>query len=735
MQGKKRMINNGGDMILFDENRKVFKIDTPDSSYIMGIVDGYLGHIYYGKRIEGSDMSYLLRTEEYPFYPSKCMGEKAGFLDFFPMEYPCGNIGDFRESCLDIENSSGQCGSELKYKSYNIFKGKKELEGLPATWGQDCETLEIVLYDEVLNLEVILSYSIFDGIDAIAKSVRIVNKGTQDLLIKKALSSSITMEQKKYKVLTLSGSWARERKQQYQQIGYGSVVNESKRGISSHQQHPFSAVVSENIDQCNGEVYGMHFVYSGNFISKVELDQFDNIRAVMGIHPDNFSWQLNENESFQTPEVVLVYSDKGLGHMTRTLHSLYRKHLIRSKWKDCQRPVLINNWEATYFDFDTDKILKIAKEASECGIEMFVLDDGWFGERNDCDRSLGDWVVNENKLSGGLDYLVKEINKLGMKFGIWFEPEMVSPDSNIYREHPEWALAIENREPTQARNQLVLDFSRPEVLDYVYNSISAVLKSANIEYIKWDMNRPLTDTGSSYLPKKQQGEIMHRHVLGLYSLQEKLIKEFPDLLIENCASGGARFDPGMLYYSPQIWCSDDTDAIERLSIQEGTQLLYPLSTIGAHVSASPNHIVGRNTSFDLRGCVALAGTFGYELDITKLADEEKQQICEQIKRYKKYSRLIQQGDYYRIASYYDNKEYDCLEIMDDSGKNGIINYTQVMAKANVHSRRIYLQGLDENAYYRIENKVYSGSALMFAGFLIQPIHGDFAAKIFEITKE
>ena len=511
-------------------------------------------------------------------------------------------------------------------------------------------------------------------------------------------------------------------------------MTESVRGESSHQDHPFLAAVSHNCTQTCGDVYAMHFVYSGNFLAKAQRTQFDTLRMVMGIHPDRFCWKLEPGAAFQAPEAVLVYSDAGLGKMSRTLHDLYRNHLIRSSYKEKERPVLINNWEATYFDFDTEKLIAIAKESAALGIEMLVMDDGWFGHRDSDDSSLGDWVVYEKKLPGGLKYLVDEVNRLGMKFGIWFEPEMISPDSRLYEAHPDWAFHLKGRTPSRARDQLVLDLSRPEVVDYVYDSISRVLHSANIEYVKWDMNRALADIGSVALPPDQQGELSHRYMLAVYELQERLITEFPDLLLENCSSGGARFDPGMLYYSPQIWCSDDTDAIERLMIQEGTQLLYPMSAIGAHVSDCPNHAIGRTTPFETRGITALAGTFGYELDITKISEQERNMVPGQIAAYKKYAPLIREGDYYRIASYQENHKYDCYEIVSKDQSRAAVFFVQVLHEPSVRSRKIRLQGLKEDAVYEVDGRRYTGAALMYAGLLRERMFGDFQAEVIEVTE-
>ncbi len=512
-------------------------------------------------------------------------------------------------------------------------------------------------------------------------------------------------------------------------LAMGKQLVSSFRGESGHQDHPFLAVMGKGAGQDQGEVYAMHFVYSGNFVAEAEVNQFGSLRLLMGINPEGFEWVLNPGESFATPEVVCVYSDEGLGKMTHILHDLYRGHLIRSPYLHRRRPVLINNWEATYFDFNTEKLLEIAREASKRGIEMLVMDDGWFQGRHTDSGSLGDWNVDENKLKGGLPYLVGEVQKLGMGFGIWFEPEMVSPDSDLYRAHPDWAIQIPGREPVQSRAQYVLDLSRPEVVDYVYEAVASVLRSAPVSYVKWDMNRQMTDVGSTYLGKGRQGELFHRYVLGLYSLQERLTREFPELLLENCASGGARFDPGMLYYSPQVWCSDNTDAIERLAIQEGTALLYPLSAMGAHVSACPNHVVGRITPFATRGHVAMAGAFGYELDITKLPEGEKRLIERQVETYHELYPLMLEGDYYRIASWAENHKYDCWQVVAKDKSEALVTYVQVLAEPNCHSRKIRLKGLDPEAEYQQEDngQRYKGALLMYGGVLMPRMEGDFAS--------
>lgn len=725
---------------VFLEEEKIFKLDTRNTTYVIAVVDDeqFLGHVYYGKKLKEVHLDGLLRIHENPFVPSRNNRDRVSFLDSFPMEYPAHGLGDYRESCINIRTEKGNVGLALSYVSHKITEGKDGLEGLPASFGKagECETLKILCEDKVIGLQVILQYGIFDEADVITRSVKVVNTGKEDLYLTKVYSACLDMDNKGFEVISLHGSWARERQIETVPVSHGKYSVESIRGESSHQDHPFLALKTKNADQENGEVYAMHFVYSGNFKAQVQSDQFDQVRMTMGIHPEDFTWKLKEGESFQAPETVLVYSAQGLGQMTRIFHDFYRNHLIRSKYKNQKRPILINNWEATYFDFDTEKLIAIAKQASALGIEMLVMDDGWFGDRCDDNRALGDWFVNEEKLKGGLKYLVDEVNKLGMKFGIWFEPEMISPDSDLYRAHPDYAIAIPGREPSLCRNQYVLDLTRKEVRDYAYECVAKILRSANIEYVKWDMNRQLSDIGSLELPADQMGELYHRYVLAVYEMQERMMTEFPHLLLENCSGGGARFDPGMLYYSPQIWCSDDTDAIERLKIQEGTALIYPLSTMGAHVSDCPNHTVGRVTPFETRGYVALAGTFGYELDVTKIPESDREQIPAQVAMYHKYNDLVREGDYYRIASYAENHYFDCYGVVSKDKKEALYTYVQVLNRPNYHSRRIYLKGLAAEKYYAIEGEdgTWSGEQLMNAGLLVQNPFGDFKGKLIHLTE-
>lgn len=720
--------------------RKIFKLDTDSTSYIFGVVDeeGFLGHLYYGPKLNSYKVDHISVIDEYPFYPSKQDRERNSFYDLLKTEYPSHNIGDFREDCISIRTQNGNTAISVPYESSVIMKGKPNISGLPASFAKEdeCDTLEIICKDEPTGIRLHLFYSVFPKEDMIVRSVKVENCGPDTIYLTKLMSACLDLYRNDFESISLHGSWARERHIQRRPIGHGKFSVESVRGESSHQDHPFLALVTPNTSDSLGEVYAMHFVYSGNFKTCVQVDQFDQTRMVMGIHPENFCWKLESGDSFQSPEVNMIYSAEGLGKMSRSFHDFYRNHLIRSPYKNKKRPILINNWEATYFDFDTDKLISIAKEAAKSGIEMLVMDDGWFGDRSDDNSALGDWIVNEQKIKGGLKYLVDEVNKLGLKFGIWFEPEMISPDSDLYRAHPDWAIAIKGRKATLSRNQYVLDITRKEVRDYAYESVAKILRGANIEYVKWDMNRQLTDLGSAELPADQMGEFYHRYVLAVYEMQDRLTQEFPYLLLENCSGGGARFDPGMLYYSPQIWCSDDTDAIERLSIQEGTALIYPLSTMGAHVSDCPNHTVGRITPFETRGYVALAGTFGYELDITKISKEDRDMIPQQVAMYHKYNDLVREGDYYRIASYSENRLFDCYGVVRKDKKEALYTYVQVLGRANYHSRCIKLKGLDADKLYIVDGMegTFTGDILMKAGILVPSVQGDFIAKLIHVTE-
>lgn len=733
--------------IFYNEKDKAFKLRANNTDYMMKVCEeDYLAHVYYGNKVPDEDLTYLLRLDESPFTPATNDRDRASFMDTLPFEYPCFGLGDYRESAFKIMDADGMSTSDLRYVSHKMYEGKPKLEGLPATFATEesgCSTLEITMYDKYADIEVVLIYTAFDKLDVITRSAVITNKSEKPFKITRALSACVDFDTDKMDMITLNGSWARERAVERCRLHHGKQLVDSCRGESSHQNNPFVALCDNNADEDKGEVFGFNFVYSGNFYAQAEVTQHKKTRFLMGINPLDFEWLLEKGESFTCPEVVMVHSDEGIGKMSRTFHDLYRNNLIRGEYKDKRRPILINNWEATYFNFDTDKLIDVAKEASKLGIEMLVMDDGWFGHRDSDNSSLGDWFVYEKKLKGGLKYLVDEVNKLGMKFGIWFEPEMISPDSELYKAHPDWAIQIKGRPLTLCREQYVLDYSRKEVRDHVYGMMKKILDSANIEYIKWDMNRQLTEVGSATLPAERQRELWHRYVLGVYDLMDRLTTDYPHILLENCSGGGARFDPGMLYYSPQIWCSDDTDAIERLKIQHGTSMCYPCSAMGAHVSDCPNHTVGRNTPFKTRGHVAMVGTFGYELDVTRIPQEDRDAIPAQIEEFNKFNKLVRTGDHYRIGNMFEDNTWDAWEFVAKDKSEALFEFVQVLARPNERSRRIKLKGLEPEAYYYEESepdKKISGAALMNAGINIAKmwngdgLYGDFCSKILHFIK-
>lgn len=718
-------------MISYNSQERVFRLDTPHTTYLMGLAgkEGFLGHIYYGPSIPDDDLRCLLRLEERPLPPEEDPRDRASFYDAFPFEYPTWGGGNFHQPCLRVRTADGGGNCELFYAHHRIFPGKPSLEGLPAAFGEVCQTLEIVLADPAIELKVSLLYTVFPDVDAICRSVRIENGGNCPLTLTAALSACLHLEGQGLDIITLPGSWAREREIDRRPLSSGKQGAHSLRGISSHQFNPFLALCEHTATQNRGSAYGMTHLYSGNFLAQAELDQFDHVQSVLGIHPEGFSWQLAPGEAFQTPEAVLVCSGEGLGGMSRQFHDFFRRHVIRGQ--DKHRPSLLNSWEACYFDFDHDRLLKLGREAAGSGIELLVVDDGWFGKRSDETTSLGDWQVNEEKLPGGLKRLGEELAEMGVGLGVWVEPEMISPDSNLYRAHPDYAMAIPGRAPTLARNQYVLDLCRKEVRDCVYDQIAAVLRSAPISYVKWDMNRPLTEVYSAALPPERQGEAAHRYVLGLYEMQERLVTDFPDILLENCCSGGGRFDGGMLYYSPQIWCSDNTEAIDRLAIQEATALVYPLSSMGAHAACCPSHTNGRITPFETRGRVSLSGCFGYELDLDKLTVEERAQIPDQLAEYRQYGPVFRDGDYYRLASSRENGFYDAFLAVTKDRSSAVLSYVQVRSRSYRRSLRLNLTGLDEAAFYRNRDsgKVRSGAGWMRGGILLPELWGDFQSRL------
>ena len=723
--------------IKYHEAEKVFDLRTENSTYQMQVREyDTLVHLYYGSPVGDALITDRIVCVDRGFSgnPYEAEKDRTFSLDTLPQEYTAYGNGDYRINGLEAEQADGSDTANLKFESYEITKGKYSLKGLPAMFAKEdeAETLEIVLTDRVSGLKAHLLYGVFPHLDVITRAVRLENTGTAPVTVKKAMSMEMDYEYRELDAVHFYGRHIMERQMERTHLGHGNWSVGSIRGTSSHHHNPFVILCDRNTEETYGDCYGYALAYSGNFLFETEVDQVGHTRVAMGIHPYHFSWTLEQGESFETPEVIMAYSAEGFGKLSRIYHDAYRSNLIRSKYTEQPRPILVNNWEATYFDFDADKIYHIAEEAKNIGLDMFVLDDGWFGKRDNDWCALGDWEVNEEKIKGGLPALAEKIHGLGLKFGLWVEPEMISEDSDLYREHPDWALKIPGRAMNRSRHQLNLDITRKEVREHIMNQIFKVLDACKADYVKWDMNRSVDNVFSAALPKERQGEVYHRYVLAVYEMMESLVQRYPDLLFESCSGGGGRFEAGMLYYSPQIWCSDNTDAIDRLKIQYGTSFGYPISAMGAHVSVCPNHTVGRVTPFTTRGHVALAGTFGYELDITKLPEEERKLIPEQTAMYHKYHELIRDGEYYRILSYRENHRSDCWAVASEDKNEVLVTYVQVLAQVNMPSRKVRLRGFDPAKKYRLEgtDEVYSGEMLMNAGFRMKDFWGDFVSRLY-----
>ncbi len=702
--------------ISFDSEKRIFKLDTKTSSYVFQVFEeNYLIHLYYGAYIPDNGVEGLaFRRGNASFSATnEKIGEGFFNVDSWPMEYSCNGAGDMRVSALSIRNKWGNSVTDVRYVGHRIFKGKPKLEGLPALYtvtDDDATTLEVETLDKVTGAKVYILYTVFENYGAMTRSVRVENASDAVMELERVYSTCVEFPTMDYNMHHLYGAWNKERTLVKRHLEHGLQSIASKRGSSSHNHNPFVCVSKDDATEDFGEAYGFNFVYSGNFAADIEVDFNDTTRLIMGINPIDFCWRLEPGEVFTAPEVVMVYSAQGIGEMSRTFHRLYNNHLIRGEWKTKKRPLLINSWEGCYFDFDDDKMVAFAQNAKELGFELLVMDDGWFGRRNDDTCSLGDWYVNENKLKGGLTSLVERVNALGLKFGIWYEPEMISPDSDLYRAHPDWCLQVPDREKSIGRHQYVLDMSRKDVRDCIFEQMASVLRNNNIAYVKWDFNRNLTQAGSALLPPERQHEVFHRFVLGTYELMGRIVDEFPHILLENCSGGGGRFDPGMLYFSPQIWCSDNTDPMERLTIQFGTSMCYPASCVGAHVSANSR------TGYETKGHVAMSGTFGYELDPVKLTEDDRRIIKNQVRDYHRYYDLIHSGDFYRLILPTENS-YRCAWGYVAQDKSEAL-YTFVSQQRLMNTTfYIRLKGLDPDKYYYDDetDEVHSGALLMNAG--------------------
>lgn len=708
--------------IQVNASNRLFHLQTKHTSYVFHVIeDGSLGQLYYGPKIPFKDDYANLNTREEHDCTNTRTDEDVEFqAELLKQEYAGLGKGDYRYPAFQITYPNGSRTSEFQYRDYELKDGKARLTGLPSTFADDSndsQTLTVKLADGDLELQ--LHYTVFADEDVIVRSTMFVNHG-KTVFLNRALSAQLDLPDANYDFIQFAGSWSRERHLHRSHLRPGTQSISSLRTASSHQENPFFMLARPHTDNNQGAVFGFNFVYSGNFLDSVEVDQFDTTRVLIGINPDEFGWKLNSGDSFQTPEVIFSYTDNGFNALSQQLGAFYAQHLINPHFAHQERPILINNWEATFMDFTEDKLMPIVERAKELGIEMFVLDDGWFGHRDDDRSSLGDWFVDEKKFNHGIAGFAKRVHDLDMKFGLWFEPEMISIDSKLYQTHPEWMIKTPGRGQTPGRHQFVLDMSRQEVVDYLFGLMSHIIQDAKLDYIKWDMNRNITEMYGADLPADQQLEFSHRYILGVYDLYDRLTKAFPDVLFESCASGGGRFDLGMMYYAPQAWCSDDTDAVERIKIQDGTSYGYTPSMWGAHVSAVPNDQVGRLTSIDMRAKVAYFGAFGYELDVTELSDEEQATIKQQVAFYKQYRKLFQFGTFYRLETPDTSDNVYGWETVSHDKQTAIGMRYQILNGANPAYIRYYFKGLDPERRYTVNDgsEVFSGAELMNAGYFV-----------------
>ncbi len=730
--------------IIRNDNDKTFTLTTKNTMYQIKVDElGVLVNTYYGKKMEYMDMYYAVKpTWGASFSPTPPEFDDGAFYTYSNnsahQELPVAGTGDFRINAIGLRNADGSYGVDPRFVSAKILDGKYSIKGLPAFYGDNAKTLVVTLKDTVYDIYFHLYYGVFEDYDLITRSVTIENKTNASIHLEKAMTMALNLPCGSYDMLYFHGRHTRERMLERTRIAHATTTVESVRGASSHMHNPFVIVCDKEANEQSGNAWGIALVYSGNFEISAMKNLQEKTRVVAGIHSENFNFEVKSGETFETPEVAMVYSDSGFAKISNSFHKAIRNNLCRGKFKNVRRPILINNWEGTYFNFNADKLVSMAKDAKELGVELFVMDDGWFGKRDNDMSGLGDWTPNEKKLQGTLNSLAKRINDLDMKFGIWFEPECVSPDSDLYRAHPEYALAMPNRTPQLSRHQYVLDMTRADVVDNIFNQMKAVLDSANISYVKWDFNRHLTDVYSASLPAEKQGEVYHRYMLGVYDLLERVTSAYPDILFESCSGGGGRFDCGMLYYMPQVWTSDNADAIDRLKIQYGTSFAYPVSTMGAHVSVCPNHSNARVTPLKTRGNVAYFGTYGLELDVNKLTTEEKEEIKRQIVEFKKYYELIQRGDYYRLIAPYPNEEslYCAWETVREDKEEALVCAVRYESDACTAPEFVKLKGLNPDMWYRINGseEKYLGSALMNIGILLEYDFFTYPSRLYHITK-
>lgn len=708
--------------IQFDEKDRIFHLTTQNSTYQMKVDKyGFLLHLYYGRRTE-QKAEYVLQFVDRGFSgnPYDVGNDTTYSMDILPQEFPCRGNGDYRNTCFLVENADGSTGCDLRYVSHEIRTGKYSLCGLPAVYADDrkADTLEIVLKDKVSGAEVVLLYGVLPELDIITRSALVKNTGQESFFVMKAAAACLDFPVGDFDIISFYGRHMMERNFERTHVGHHAFTIGSRRGTSSHQYNPMMILADTAATEDMGNCYAMSLLYSGGFEGTVEKDQINQTRMILGLQPEQLRYALKPGDTFVVPEVVLSYSREGFGLLSYNLHRCIRQHICRGEYQTAVRPVLLNSWEACYFDINADNLCRLAKEAADLGIDMLVMDDGWFGKRDDDSSGLGDWYVNEEKLGMPLSELIDKVNGFGMKFGVWFEPEMVNEDSDLYRKHPDWAMVIPGRKPVRGRNQLLLDFSRKEVVDAIYEQMREFLNHNHIEYIKWDMNRSICDVYSH--AAKEQGKVLYDYVLGLYDFLERLHRDYPHILLEGCSGGGGRFDAGMLYYTPQIWCSDNTDAIDRLYIQYGTSFGYPVSAVGSHVSAVPNHQTGRVTAIETRSVAAMSGTFGYELDLGKLSANEKDKIREQIAEYKKLAPLILNGRYYRLTNPFTD-EVAAWQYVSEDKKEVLFNAVLLENHGNMTPVFVKLKGLENGVFYQEEKTgvLYPSDILMEIGLPLQ----------------
>ena len=727
--------------IKVSENGRLFTLQTKDSSYQMFADDkNVLLHLYYGEKIGEENLSGLIFCTDMGFAGNP---EEAGInrkysLDALPQEIPGSGVGDFRDDMIEIRHADGSFAADFRFDSFEILDYSYAIPGMPALYDTEeekGETLVITMTEKASDIVLKLFYGVFEKENVITRAARLENHGETAIELEKMLSFSMDLMYENYEMIYFSGRHAMERTAERIPVQHAKVEIGSTRGTSSHHYNPAVILCEEGAGETHGSCIGACLVYSGNFVAAAQKDQKNQTRFQMGIHPTNFCFHLEKGEAFDTPQAILSYSGTGLTKLSQQYHEIIREHICRGAYKHAKRPILINNWEATYFDFNEEKILKIAEQAQKLGIEMLVLDDGWFGKREDDNSGLGDWFVNEKKMNGSMAQLAEKIHKMGMKFGLWFEPEMISEDSDLYRAHPDWAFAIPGRVPNHSRNQLVLDMTREDVREYLLERLTTIVHDAKIDYVKWDMNRSVCDVYSHVAAQNRNGELYHRYVLGVYDLLERFLAACPDLLLEGCSGGGGRYDAGMMYYSPQIWCSDNTDAINRLSIQYGSSFFYPISTVGSHVSVCPNHQTGRVTPFRTRGDVALAGSFGYEMDLNKISEEEKEMVKEQVAAMHEYYELTHEGLYYRLTGL-KKQDFMAWEFVAKDQSRALLTIVKTDAEGNMLPVHTKVCGLAEDKLYRcsLDQEVRLGRTWNRAGLTLHQVLEEYESIRVEFTE-